>query len=89
MIVVKFPTVFVQITGTRKKELNGVKNISELLERLFEEYPELKDRLIKDGELSPFVNIFVNGEDIRFLDGVDTALNDGDVVTFIPAISGG
>ncbi|AIY90144.1 ubiquitin-like small modifier protein 1 [Geoglobus acetivorans] len=89
MIKVKFPTVFVQITGKRRIEVDGVTTVSQLLEKLFDEYPQLKERLIKDGDLSPFINIFVNGEDIRFLNGLDTEIKDGDEVAFIPAISGG
>ncbi len=89
MIKVKFPAVFVQITKERKIEVEDVSNVKELLDKLFEKYPQLKERLIKDGELTPFINIFVNGEDIRYLKGLETELKDGDEVTFIPAISGG
>ncbi|ADC66338.1 MoaD family protein [Ferroglobus placidus DSM 10642] len=89
MIKVKFPSVFTQITKERKVEVENVKTVKELLDKLFERYPQLKERLIKDGEVTPFINIFVNGEDIRHLKGLDTELKDGDEVTFIPAISGG
>ncbi len=89
MIKVKFPSVFTQITKERKVEVENVGTVRELLDKLFEKYPQMKERLIKDGELTPFINIFVNGEDIRYLKGLDTELKDGDEVTFIPAISGG
>ena len=89
MIRVKFPTVFVQVTKERRAEVDGVSSVKELLDTLFERYPGLKEKLIKDGELTPFINIFVNGEDIRHLNGVETELKDGDEVAFIPAISGG
>ncbi len=89
MIKVKFPSVFTQITKERKVEVENVGTVRELLDKLFEKYPQLKERLIKDGEITPFINIFVNGEDIRYLKGLDTELKDGDEVTFIPAISGG
>ena len=89
MIKVKFPSVFTQITMERKVEVENVGTVRELLNKLFEKYPQLKERLIKDGEITPFINIFVNGEDIRYLKGLDTELKDGDEVTFIPAISGG
>ncbi len=89
MIKVKFPTVFVQVTKERRVEVDGAGSIGELLDTLFEKYPGLKEKLIKDGELTPFINIFVNGEDIRHLNGVETELKDGDEVAFIPAISGG
>jgi len=89
LIKVKFPTVFVQVTKERRVEVDGAGSIGELLDTLFEKYPGLKEKLIKDGELTPFINIFVNGEDIRHLNGVETELKDGDEVAFIPAISGG
>ena len=90
MIRVKFPSVFVSITKERKIEVDADgKTVKELLDILFERYSDLEARLIKDGELTPFINIFVNGEDIRYLDGLETQLKDGDEVTFIPAISGG
>jgi len=89
LIKVKFPSVFTQITKERKVEVENVGTVRELLDKLFEKYPQLKERLIKDGEITPFINIFVNGEDIRYLKGLDTELKDGDEVTFIPAISGG
>ncbi len=89
MIKVKFPTVFVQVTKERRVEVDGAGSIGELLDTLFEKYPGLKEKLIKDGKLTPFINIFVNGEDIRHLNGVETELKDGDEVAFIPAISGG
>ncbi len=88
MVKVKFPTVFVQITKERKIEIEA-KNVKELLDKLFERYDGLKERLIKDGELTPFINIFVNGEDIRYLKGLETELKDDDEIAFIPAISGG
>jgi len=88
LVKVKFPTVFVQITKERKIEIEA-KNVKELLDKLFERYDGLKERLIKDGELTPFINIFVNGEDIRYLKGLETELKDDDEIAFIPAISGG
>ena len=89
MIKVKFPTVFVQVTKERRVEVDNAGSVKDLLDTLFERYPGLKEKLIKDDELTPFINIFVNGEDIRLLNGVETELKDGDEVAFIPAISGG
>ena len=54
------------------------------------QYPELGKRLYKaENELNRFINVYVNDEDIRFLDNMDTALNDGDEVSIVPAIAGG
>lgn len=89
MIRVKFPTVFSAVTGGKRRVEVEAGSVKELLDRLFEEFPGLKEKLLRDGELTPFINIFVNGEDIRHLNGVETELKDGDEVAFIPAISGG
>ncbi|WP_456478519.1 ubiquitin-like small modifier protein 1 [Geoglobus ahangari] len=89
MIRVKFPTVFAAVTGGKRRVEIEAGSVRELLNRLFEEFPGLREKLIRDGELTPFINIFVNGEDIRHLNGVETELKDGDEVAFIPAISGG
>ncbi len=65
-------------------------NVRELFENLNKKYPGIKERIYDEkGNLRRFVNIFVNDEDIRFLNGEDTSLKDGDVVSIIPAIAGG
>lgn len=65
-------------------------NIIELLDALESSFPGIKARLCDDqGELRRFVNFYVNSEDIRFLDGKDTALKDGDEVSIVPAVAGG
>ena len=70
-------------------EIDG-KNIEELLAGLDKNYPGLKDRICDEsGQIRRFVNIFVNGEDIRFKDGPKTSVSDGAEVSIIPAIAGG
>jgi molybdopterin converting factor small subunit len=65
-------------------------NIVELLDVLESSFPGIKARLCDDqGELRRFVNFYVNSEDIRFLDGKDTPLKDGDEVSIVPAVAGG
>jgi len=65
-------------------------SVAELLESLEQSCPGIKARLCDEqGQLRRFVNFYVNSEDIRFLDGVNTSLNDGDEVSIIPAIAGG
>ena len=65
-------------------------DIVALLEALEQSCPGIKARLCDDqGELRRFVNFYVNSEDIRFLDGKDTALKDGDEVSIVPAVAGG
>ena len=65
-------------------------NLSELVEKLDSEYPGFKERLVdENGELRYFVNIYVNGEDVRFLKGLETATATGDEVSIVPAVAGG
>jgi molybdopterin converting factor small subunit len=64
--------------------------LTELLDDLVSRYPALGERLLgDDGKPRRFVNIFVAEDDIRFLDGVDTPVADGQVVTILPAVAGG
>lgn len=63
--------------------------VSEVLDALYTEFPELKDRISENGELRRFVNVYVADEDIRFGDGLDTEVADGSEVTILPAVAGG
>jgi len=87
----------VRIPGPLRKltnELDQVEitatNIGELIDLLEQEYNGIKDRLCdEDGELRYFVNIYLNGEDIRFIDGLNTPTESGDEVSIVPAVAGG
>lgn len=63
--------------------------VSDVLDALYTEFPELKDRISENGELRRFVNVYVADEDIRFGDGLDTEVADGSEVTILPAVAGG
>ena len=64
--------------------------LSELVQGLDGSFPGMRERLCDEtGELRRFVNIYVNGEDVRFLKGLQTALGDGDEVSIVPAVAGG
>jgi molybdopterin synthase sulfur carrier subunit len=68
----------------------SAKDVKELIEALDKSYPNIKKRLCDDqGNLRRFVNFYVNDEDIRFLEGEATVLQDGDVLSIVPAIAGG
>ena len=60
-----------------------------MLDALYDRFGELRDRISEDGGLRRFVNVYVGGEDIRFLDGLETPVADGDEVTILPAVAGG
>lgn len=89
-IKVLVPTVLQKFTNNEATvEVNGG-SIAELIDSLDVSYPGIKGRLYSEpGKLKRFLNIYVNSEDIRFLDNTDTALKDGDEVSIVPAVAGG
>jgi sulfur-carrier protein len=90
MIKVRIPTPLRPLTKGQGEVEAQASNIANMIETLNEAHPGLKDRLCDEtGELRRFVNIYVNEEDIRFLKGKETSLNDGDEVSIVPAIAGG
>jgi len=89
-VPVRIPTPLRRFTGDRAEVSVTAADLSSLLERLFEECPGLRGQLLgEDRTLRSFVNIYVNDEDVRFLDGLKTAVKDGDSVDIVPAIAGG
>lgn len=90
MATVRIPTPLRKLSGDRD-ELNIIaSNVSQMIEELEKECPGIKDRICdENGEVRRFINLYVNNEDIRFLDGKDTKLEESDSVSIIPAIAGG
>jgi len=89
-VEVRIPTIFQKLVGDEKSVASEGANIIEVLDKLDSDYPGFKERLTnEDGEIHRFVNIYVNNEDIRYLDQLETALSDGDVITILPAVAGG
>ena len=89
-VLVRIPTPLRRMTNGQDKVEMESSNLSELVEKLDSEYPGFKERLVdENGELRYFVNIYVNGEDVRFLKGLETATATGDEVSIVPAVAGG
>jgi molybdopterin synthase sulfur carrier subunit len=90
MSTVKFPAVLrANVGGIRETQVDGA-TIGQVLDALSGTYPALRDQLFTpDGELNGFINIYVNGQDVRYLDGRDTPVADGDEVRLLPAMAGG
>ena len=89
-VIVKIPTQLRSVTGgDAEAEVEEAATVGEVLDGLYERYEGLRDRIAEDGDLRRFVNVYVQGEDIRFLDGLDTTVEDGDEVTILPAVAGG
>tara|TARA_B100001245_G_scaffold201766_1_gene161970 strand:+ start:1060 stop:1299 length:240 start_codon:yes stop_codon:yes gene_type:complete len=75
--------------GKDKVEVESA-NLNDLVEKLNGEFPGFKDRLVdEEGELRYFVNIYLNGEDVRFMDGLNTSTSSGDEISIVPAVAGG
>ena len=89
-VTVKIPTQLRPATGgAAETEVEGT-TVREVLDSLFEHHVELRDRISDDGgALRRFVNVYVGGEDIRFMDGLETPVADGAEVTILPAVAGG
>jgi molybdopterin synthase sulfur carrier subunit len=88
-IDVRIPTILRTYTGGEKSVEGTGDTIADLLGDLDTRHPGLRDRLIKDGALHRFVNVYINDEDVRFLGSLDAKLSDGDNVTILPAVAGG
>ncbi|HSA51504.1 MAG TPA: MoaD/ThiS family protein [Yinghuangia sp.] len=89
-IEVRIPTILREYTGGAKAvEANG-KSINELIDDLESRHAGIRNRLVDEsGDLRRFVNVYLNDEDIRFIDGISSTLDDGDTVTILPAVAGG
>jgi MoaD family protein len=89
-VSVKIPTPLRRLTNQQSTVNAEGSDVAKMIESLDGAFPGLKARLCDDsGELRHFVNIYVNGEDIRYIDGAATALSDGDEVSIVPAVAGG
>jgi sulfur-carrier protein len=88
-VSVKIPTQLRAATEGESKATVDGETVGEVLDALYERYGELRSRIAEDGGLRRFVNVYVDGEDIRFLEGLDTHVKDGDEVTILPAVAGG
>jgi molybdopterin synthase sulfur carrier subunit len=87
---VKFPAVLrANVGGAREVDADG-DTIGDVLSALVATYPSLKDQLVtEDGELNRFVNVYVNGQDVRYLEGTATPVAERDEVRLLPAMAGG
>ncbi len=88
-IEVRIPTILRTYTDGEKAVTGSGATLSELLDDLETRHAGLQSRLLDEGKLRRFVNVYLNDEDVRFLDGLNTTLSEGDVVTVLPAVAGG
>ena len=82
------PTLREQTGGARQVEADG-ETVRDLLEDLMSRFPALRHQLVEDDDLAPFVNVYVEGEDVRMREGLDTEVRHGSTVILLPAMAGG
>jgi molybdopterin converting factor small subunit len=82
------PTLREQAGGQREVAAEG-DTVRDLLEDLMGRFPGLRTQLVEDGDIAPFVNVYVEGEDVRTLDGLETEVTSGSTVILLPAMAGG
>jgi sulfur-carrier protein len=88
-VEVRIPTILRSYTGGAKAVDGSGETLSDVIESVETGHPGIKERLIEDGDLRRFINVYVNDEDVRFLGGLRTPTADGDIVVMLPAVAGG
>ncbi|HEX4977416.1 MAG TPA: ubiquitin-like small modifier protein 1 [Nocardioides sp.] len=88
-VEVRIPTILRTYTGGEKAVSADGATLAEVVESLEANHPGIKERLVDNGDLRRFVNVYVNDEDVRFTGGLETKVDDGDQVVVLPAVAGG
>ena len=89
-VKVRIPTPLRGLTGEQDVVAGNEGTLANLIDGLETSYPGIKERICDEtGELRRFVNVYINGEDVRFMDGLDSSLKTGDEVSIVPAVAGG
>ena len=90
MALIRIPMPLRKLTNDADTVTADAATLHDAIERLEGQFPGMKERLVDEaGQLRRFVNVYVNGEDVRFLEGLDTALKTGDEISIVPAVAGG
>jgi sulfur-carrier protein len=89
-VTIKLPTQLRDAVGNQTEAQVEGATVGEALASLYDQHGELRERIADDGGgLRRFVNVYLGGEDIRFLEGLETPVSDGDELTILPAVAGG
>ncbi|TDV52227.1 MoaD/ThiS family protein [Actinophytocola oryzae] len=88
-VTVSIPTILRTHTGGQKTVEASGTTLAEVIDNLEATHGGIKGRLVKEGSLHRFVNVYVNDEDVRFAGGLEASVADGDNVTILPAVAGG
>lgn len=89
MSTIRIPPVLRENTGGNRQVSVSGATVSQALDDLFSQFPSLRERVTEDGELSRFINVYVNDRDVRYRDGLDTAVGEDDTIILLPAMAGG
>jgi sulfur-carrier protein len=89
MTKVRIPPTLRDETGGKRELAAEGDTVRDLLDDLMGRFPALQEQLVEDGDLAPFVNVYVEGEDVRTLDGLETEVRPGSTVILLPAMAGG
>ena len=88
-VEVRVPTILRSFTGGEKAVTAEGASLEAVIKDLDANYPGIGERLLDDSGLRRFVNVYVNDEDVRFLDGLSTPVTENDSITILPAVAGG
>ena len=88
-ITVSIPTILRSYTANARSVDAAGDTLTDVISDLDKQFPGLGERLLENGELRRFVNIYINDEDVRFLGSLNAPLSDGDTITVLPAVAGG
>ena len=88
-IEVRIPTILRPFTGEQKSVAATGSMLSEVISNLDSQYPGIQGRLLENGVLRRFMNIYINDEDVRFMGGLEAPTKSGDSITILPAVAGG
>jgi molybdopterin converting factor small subunit len=89
MTTVRIPPTLREQTGGERELVVDGETVRDLLDDLMARFPALRRQLVDDDDLAPFVNVYVEGEDVRTLDGLETEVRPGATVILLPAMAGG
>jgi molybdopterin synthase sulfur carrier subunit len=89
MATVKIPPVLRASVGGERELIADGGNVGDVLRALVETHPQTEPQLFSDGELNRYVNVYLNDEDVRVLDGLDTPVGESDILVILPAMAGG
>lgn len=89
-VTVRIPTPIRRVTNGEDRVAVDAETLQGVIQAMEDQYPGVKARLCDDqGEIRNFVNIYINGEDVRFLDGLGSSTKSGDEISIVPAVAGG